>query len=251
MTKQEYNQPTKVWTNVDYTDTWAYKTIQAWKKKATEAGLVLEFPDDFPNDAAGQLEGLRRIDELTDLKKGPVEKTVTHLFRQLVHSRDSNNRPTSKECIYTQGQFNVLDYRGAPYGYEYKEGVYQEPNVVINTSRRYDQNTGKPIGNDKVLSGQRNVFWIELPKEKAARKKFIDNIIETTNSIKETIQYYYQDLGEHNFANKSDATFSYDEFVNCSIEELKDLSARGTGSKGTGYWRDNEGRLHDKDGNKI
>ena len=250
-TETTEQETTKVWKNVDYTQSWAYKTIQAWKKKATEAGLVLEYPYDFPNDPVGQLDHLRRIDGMTDLEKGLVEKTVTKIFRQMVNSRDSNNKPVSKEYITYSGEFNIKDRRGAPYSHEFKEGVYQEPNVVINTTRKYDQNTGEPLGNDKILSGQRNVLWIELPKEKAARKKFIDNIIESTDSIKETIRYYYQDMGEHNFANKRDASFSYDEFVSLSIDELKDLSARGTASKAPGYWRDRDGVLRDKDGNKI
>jgi hypothetical protein len=164
MSKQTSTEETetKVWINVDYTNTWAYKTIQAFKNKATEAGLVLE-PDKFTNDATGQLQRLR-----------------------------------------------------------------------------YNPETGAPIRQENVLSGHKNVFFYELPKEKAARKKFIDNIIESTNSIKENIQYYYQELDQHNFAVKSDATFSYEDFVNCSIEELQQLSARGGGSKSSGYYRDRE-----------
>jgi hypothetical protein len=39
-------ESTKVWNNIDYTNTEAYKSIQAWKEGATEAGLNLEFPKD-------------------------------------------------------------------------------------------------------------------------------------------------------------------------------------------------------------
>jgi hypothetical protein len=252
MSKQTSTEETetKVWINVDYTNTCAYKTIQAFKNKATEAGLVLE-PDRFPNDATGQLQRLRKIDEIANLKKGPVEKVITSMFRQLVHSRDKDNRPTNSEYLVISGEIYVTDYRGLKHSCEWKDGIFQEPYNVPNSSLRYNPETGAPIGHENVLSEQKNIFFYELPKEKAARKKFIDNIIESTNSIKANIQYYYQELGQHNFAVKSDATFSYEDFVNCSIEELQKLSARGGVSKSSGYYKDRDGVLRDRDGNKL
>jgi hypothetical protein len=252
MSKQtEEPTETKVWNNVDYTNTWAFKTIEVWKEAATEAGLVLEFPYDFPNDPAGQLERLRTIDNIAVTKKGPIEKVVTSMFRQMVHSRDKDGKPTSTECIYYSGEIYVTDYRGLKHSCEWKDGIFQRPGVVPNSSLRYNPETGAPVGQEKVLSGQKNNFFIELPKEKAARKKFIDNIISSTNSIKENIAYYYQELGQHNFAVKSEGTFSYEDFVNCSIEELQQLSARGGGSKSSGYYRDRDGVLRDRDDNKL
>jgi hypothetical protein len=39
--------------------------------------------------------------------------------------------------------------------------------------------------------------------------------------------------------------------VNSSIEQLKDMSARGGGSKGTGYYRDKDNVIRDRSGNKV
>lgn len=63
-----------------------------------------------------------------------MEKVVTHMFRQLVHSRDSNGKPTCRECIYYSGQIYVTEYRGLRHSTEWEEGRYLSPNVVHNTS---------------------------------------------------------------------------------------------------------------------
>ena len=50
---------------------------------------------------------------------------------------------------------------------------------------------------------------------------------------------------------RRDSTFSYDEFVNCSIEELRSMSFKGGGAKTPGIWRDNDGKLRDKFGQVV
>jgi len=50
---------------------------------------------------------------------------------------------------------------------------------------------------------------------------------------------------------RRDNTFSYDDFVNYSIEELRNMSFKGGGSKTPGIWRDAEGKLRDKFGQLV
>jgi hypothetical protein len=242
--KQTTESESKVWKNVDYTNTWAYRTVQAWKDAATEAGLVLEFPYNFPNTPASQLEHLRRIDSLS---KGEVKKTITSMVRSTSRSTDSSTKIVVKEYLTIGGQFQVTDFRGVPYSIEVLEGVYDRPNVVRNSDQKFNPNTGEPIGNSKILSGQKAVYDIELPKDPAKRKKLIDSIIESTDSDKDSVRYYYKDLE----AGFRDGTFSYEQFTDLSIEELRDLSKKGGGSKGPGYYRDKDNVLRNKDGNKI
>ncbi|MDW0199752.1 MAG: hypothetical protein QN778_04170 [Nitrososphaeraceae archaeon] len=246
MSKQT-TEKTKVWNNVDYTNTEAYRTIQAWKQAATEAGLALEFPDDFPNSPASQLQRLRELDAMS---KGEVKKTVTKMARLLYHSTE-NGKVVAKECLTVGGQFYITDFRKIPYSIEYDEGKYYKPNVVGNSNQKFNPDTGEPIGNSKLLAGQKLVYDLELPKDKAARKKFIDQIIESTGSDKDSIIYYYTQLNNTNMREKRDNSYSYEDFVNCSIEEMKDMNNRGGGSKGTGYWRDKDNKLRDKDGNLL
>jgi hypothetical protein len=67
------------------------------------------------------------------------------------------------------------------------------------------------------------------------------------------ILYYYKDIGPGNNPNagRRDGTFSYEQFTECSIEELKDLAGRGGGSKSPGFWRDRDGKMRDRDGNLV
>ena len=50
---------------------------------------------------------------------------------------------------------------------------------------------------------------------------------------------------------RSDSTFSYDDFVNYSIDELRNLSFKGGGSLTPGIWRDADGKLRDKFGQLV
>lgn len=238
----------KVWNNVDYTNTNAYKTIQEWKKAAAEAGLVLDFPKDFPNSAAGQLQRLRRLDGIA---KGEVKKVIISMHRQKVHSKDNNGVPTTSEYLTINGQFLTKDFRGVPYSMSFEIGKYFKPNVVFNSNVKYSPDTGQPLSSEKTLAGQKLIYDIELPKEKTAQKKFIDSIIEGTDSHKEDIKFYYMQLNTGNMREKRDGTFSYEDFVNCSMDQLKQMSDRGGGSKTSGYWRDKDNRMRDMDGNLL
>lgn len=249
MSKQQTNEEsTKVWSNVDYTNTNAYKTIEAWKQAATENGLVLEFPDDFPNQPAGQLQRLRKLDGIA---KGEVRKVITAMFKQEVHFKDKNNAPTTKEFLTYLGQFETTDYRGIPYAMSWEEGKHFEPKVVLNANVIYDQKTGLPLTSEKTLTGQIPIYDIELPKGEAAQKKLIDKIIQDTGTHKDNIKYYHKDLDVQNISGNRDGTFSYEDFVTSSIEQLKQMSGKGGGSKTLGYWRDRDGKLRDRDGNLV
>ena len=74
----------------------------------------------------------------------------------------------------------------------------------------------------------------------------IDEIIG--DNFPESIKYYFKSYDE---LARRDSTFSYEDFVNCSIEELRKLSFQGGGSLTPGIWRDNDGMLRDKFGQLL
>jgi hypothetical protein len=90
-------------------------------------------------------------------------------------------------------------------------------------------------------------YHLEIPKSKTERKKLIDEIIG--DNIPEDILYYFNNEDEP--MGRSDSTFSYDDFVNYSIDELRSMSFKGGGSKAPGIWRDNDGKLRDKFGQLV
>lgn len=232
-------------TGLGIEDTWATKTIEAYKDAAREAGQVLLYSkdsEDFPNDAVGQYEHLKRLQSLA--ATGKIDTVVTSMSRQLVRTKDKNNKVVTKEYLTIRGEFQATNYRGVPYGVEFLAGKHNRPNVVVNADQRFDPETGKPLRPEKILSGQSAVFTIEIPND-SKRKKIIDSYIGDNDP--NGIQFYYNQLGLGNHEDKSDNTFTYQEFTQLSIDELKRLSAKSGGGRSPGYWRDSSGKLHSRD----
>jgi hypothetical protein len=153
---------------------------------------------------------------------------------------------SKKEYLTYQGYYEVKDPRDVPYHANLEVGKYERPKIVVNPSRKYNPDTGIPIGSEFIFSGQETIYAIEVPKSKTERKKLIDEIIG--DNFPEEIKYYFK---SHNELARRDPTFSYDEFVNCSIEELRKMSFQGGGSKTPGIWRDNDNKLRDKFGQLV
>jgi len=232
-------------------ETFAGKTFQSWKDQAAKAGLVLRAPDGinpggFPENIWSQIRLFRRNIAITKDHK----KIITNMSRQLVTIKDEKGRPTKKEFLTYQGYWSGKTYKGEEYQANFEIGKYMKPKIVHNGNIRYDPKTGDPIGNEKTLSGQEIVYEIEVPKSKTERKRLVDEIIGD-NSFPEQIHYYYKSGDSDEPMPRRDPTFSYDDFVNYSIEELRNLSFKGGGSLTPGIWRDNDGKLRDKFGQLV
>ena len=231
------------------TETFAGRTIQAWKDQATKAKLVLRAPSDvtesgdFPDNVYSQLRRFRRI---ISKSKGEPKKIITHMARQLVNTRDDKGKPTKKEYLTYQGYYEVKDHRGVPDHANLEVGKYERPKIVANDNRKYNRDTGEPIGSEFIFSGSETVYTIEVPRSKTERKKLIDEIIGDNEP--ESIKYYFKSYDE---LARRDSTFSYQNFWECSIEELRKLSFQGGGDKTPGIWRDNDGKLRDKFGQLV
>lgn len=231
-------------------ETFAGKSIQAWKDQAAKAGLVLRAPQDttdsgdFPDRIYSSLKHFRRNIAITKDHK----KIVTHMARQLISQRDEKGRPIKKEFLTYTGYYSGITHKGEEYHANFEIGKYQRPKIVHNGDIRYDPKTGDPIGSEKILSGQETVWEIEVPKSKTERKKLIDEIIG--DNFPEEIHYYYKSTADEALPRR-DSTFSYDDFVNYSIEEMRKMSFQGGGSKTPGIWRDNDGKLRDKFGQLL
>lgn len=216
-------------------ETFAGATIQSWKDQATKAGLVLRAPatdtdsGDFPDNVYSSLRRFRRA---ISKSKGESKKVVTSMHRQLVSTKDDKNRPVKKEYLTWNGYYEVKDHRGVPYHANLEVGKYDKPKVVANPSRKYNPDTGEPMGPEFIFAGQETIYTIEVPKSKTERKRLIDEIIG--DNFPEEIKYYFK---SHDELSRRDPTFSYDDFVNCSIEEMRKLSHQGGGSLTPGMER--------------
>jgi hypothetical protein len=233
-------------------ETWCGKSFQAWKDAAREAGIVLRAPREadsggYPPRIYGQLRRFRRNLAITTKDH---KKVVTTMIRQLATTRDDKTgRPIKKEFLTYQGYYSGTTYNGEECHADFEIGKYDRPKIVHNSNLRYDPKTGEPIGNEKILSGQETIFTIEVPKSKTERKHLVDKII--ADNFAEEIKYYYKSNSPDEPMPRRDSTFSYDDFVNCSIEDLRKLSFQGGGSKTPGIWRDKDNKLRDKFGQLL
>jgi len=230
-------------------DTFAGASIRAWKDQAAKAGLALRFTStetdsgDFPDSIYSQLRRFRRNISITQNHT----KIVTSISRQLINTRDEKTgRPTKTEFITYRGFYRGTTRKGEEYHADFEIGKYQRPRIVYNSDIRYNPKTGEPVGDEKILSGSETVYTIEVPKSKTERKKLIDEVIG--DNFTEEIKYYFKSFDE---LPRRDPTFSYDDFVNCSIQELSKLSYQGGGSRTPGIWRDNDGKLRGKFGQLL
>ena len=230
-------------------ETFAGATIKAWKEQAAKAGLALRMPadvtdtGDYPARIYDQLRRFRRIISKT---KGKPRRVITHMARQLVNTKNEQGRPTKTEYITYQGWYEVQDHGGIIDHAPFEGGKYERPKIVANSSRKYNPNTGEPIGPEFVFSNSETIYTIEVPKSKAERKKLIDEIIG--DNFPESIKYYFKSYDE---LSRRDSTFSYGDFINYSIEELRKKSFEGGGSLTPGIWRDKDNNLRDKFGQLL
>ena len=230
-------------------ETFAGKSIKSYKEQATKAGLVLRMPSDasesgdFPDKIYSTLRLFRRNIAITKDHK----KIITTMSRQLVTTKDDKGKTTRKEYLTYSGYYRGTTHKGEEYHANFEIGRYQKPKIVHNGNITYDPKTGDPIGNEKILSGVEIIYDLEIPKSKTERKKLVDEIIG--DNLPENILYYFNNEDEP--MGRSDSTFSYDDFVNYSIDELRNLSFKGGGSLTPGIWRDADGKLKDKFGQLV
>ena len=230
-------------------ETFAGRTIQAYKDAATQAGLVLHSANegkDNGNFPERPYFSLRRFRTVISKSKGEPKKIITHMTRQLVSTKDDKGKPTKKEYLTYQGYYEVKDHRGVPFNADLEVGKYERPKIVVNDNRKFNRDTGEPVGPEFIFSGSEIVYTIEVPKSKTERKALFDKIIGDNEP--ESIKYYFK---SHDELARRDPTYNYDEFCSCSIEELRKLSFQGGGSKSPGIWRDNDGVIRDKFGQKL
>ena len=235
-------QVTKEFTKIDYTNTAAYKTIQAWKAEGITQEHKLESLHEY-----GQLERLRIIDSILRPEKG-IERMITRLTRQIVRQKDKLGKTISKEVLIIGGEFQGYSYYDEPFGMSFEEGVYRKPRMVkiYKGRQRIDPETGNDLGSYEA-SGSITEYTTEVPKDAAKRKALIDKIIDNSQGDPNDIKYYFKD----NVSGSRDPTFSYQQFCDSSIDDLLDLSKRGAGELGPGYFLDRDGKLRDKDGNLV
>ena len=115
---------------------------------------------DYPHDAYTNLRYIRRVNAVGKEHK----KIVKSISSVLVTERNEKGRPVKKEYLYYTEDLRTTNHKGIEYQAGFTIGKYTKPRIVPNGNITYYRKTGEPIGNDKILSGQRTVYEIEVPK---------------------------------------------------------------------------------------
>jgi hypothetical protein len=128
MSKQQTE--TKEWTNIDFTNTSAYRTVEAFRKEGITWSALDGGPNGepgIPDDEWGQLKRLRYLDGVAKPDKGPITKEIQALSRFIVRQLDKG-KMVAKEVITVQSQIKCYDWSGIQLSQTVLEGFLQKTN---------------------------------------------------------------------------------------------------------------------------
>jgi hypothetical protein len=193
------------------------RTLQAFSKEGLEA------PSAY---------GIKRRHDMFRAKykpaNGPLQVIIRQMVRQPVITIDEKGNAVKKD--YLTYSFDVIakDWLGNEMRVPDVEGYYTKPK--FHTTTRLNPETGDHI-EEKRHNGSIKVYDIELTEKN--RKKIIEDIInKSTGTIIDGITFYgkFPDspLGKGFRCN----LYTYDQFINSSIEELEKLGRKEGGPQG-------------------
>ena len=157
---------------------------------------------------------LRFLNEV-DIRKGPVERTVTAMYRLKAIDWTSPKRER-KEFIWYEERWTGVNWLGVPVNPidGHIEGRYSE----VVTRPVLDERTGEHI--DNAFDRTRETYYIPFST------KNVNEIIEkSAHSDKYGINYivkFGMEDGPDGFSMTTRNQFSYDQFANWSWEKLKE-----------------------------
>ena len=177
-----------------------------YNNRGYESFVKKGFTDIIPRPIYGPRDRMQQFLAKVDLRKGPLERTVTTIIR--LKSPDWNSeKHERKEWIYYFEDWTAKDWLGIPINpfSEHIEGRY----INALTRPKLDERTGEHIAN--VFAGTRETYYIPFSK------KNVDEIISnsahsTKDSIRFVVKFANEDATE--FAAQSMRNqFSYDMFL--------------------------------------
>ena len=188
-----------------------------YNNRSVESFVNNGFADAIPRSVYGPRDRMQQFLNKCDLRKGPLERTVTTIIRlKAPHWNSSTKKNERKEFVYYFEDWTAHDWLGIeidPFS-EHVEGMYTESLM----KPKLDERTGEHV--DNVFAGTRTAYYIPFSK------KNVDEIIassahSTKESIKFIIKFGVED-GPDGFTMSTRNQFSYEQFANWSWEKLRD-----------------------------
>lgn len=187
------------------------KTFESYEKEHLDAprGLIAE---------------KERLDKFKAKHKGKLQIIIRSMHRRPIVTYDKDGKAVIKDFLtYT------VDYLGKDWLdndiniLSHTHGVYRKPK--FRTSTKLNPETGDHEIKKEYDGEFEEVYYIELTDKN--RKQVIQDIINMSNgTLPENVMYYYHVPNSARGMGFRCSVFTYDQFINSSMEELENLARK-------------------------
>ena len=189
------------------------KTVELFTKEGVE----------LPNDIAGQKRHVDDFVRKVKEDKGPIQKIITTMKRIPKVVRDEKTGQARKiDVLEVHSELHGYDWKNNPLSVtDYYDGFYYMPMFRTVTKGR-DDDTGDLIL-EKQPNGIEKIHTIELTDKN--RRQIVDDFInKATGTYRDDILFYYQVPSSVKGAGHRDGSYTYDQFINSSPEEMENIA---------------------------
>jgi hypothetical protein len=179
-----------------------------YNNRSIESYVKNGFVDLIPRSVYGPRDRMQQFLNKVDLRKGPIERTVTTIVRLKTPDwNSSTQKHERREFVYYYEDWTGNDWLGIPIDpfSEHIEGKYLEALY----RPKLDERTGEHIAN--VYTGGRDTYYIPFTKKNV--DEIIANSVHSDKySIKYTVKFGSEDSTDA-VAQSTRNQFSYDMFL--------------------------------------
>jgi hypothetical protein len=152
--------------------------------------------------------------------KPPLQIIIKTMNRRQIITYDENGKPVKKEFLTYRADYHAKDWLGNDLWIRsHLHGQFKKPKFRVTTT--LDPETGEHVPK-KEYDGTVDEYYIELTDKN--RKQVIEEIINNSNgTIIDEILFYGHFLQSAKGIAFRSNTFTYDQFINSSFEELENL----------------------------
>lgn len=192
------------------------KTLEAFTKE----GL------DLPHDVRFEME---MISKFKAKANPPIQIIIKTMNRRSVVTYDKDGKAIRKEYLTYRAEYHSKDWLGNDIWIRtHLHGHFKKPKIRSIMEMNYE--TGEHIPR-KELNGSTDEYYIELTDKN--RKQIIEDIINNSNgTIIDEILFYGHFTNSRLGPSFRCDKYTYDQFINSSMEELERLGCKEGGPQG-------------------
>jgi hypothetical protein len=179
-----------------------------YNNRSYESFVKNGFPDIIPRSITGPRDRMKKFLNKVDMRKGPIERTVTTIVRLKAPDWNSSTKKNErKEFVYYYEDWTGKDWLGIPINpfSEHIEGKYTEALY----RPKLDERTGEHV--DNVFAGTRESYYIPFSKKNV--DEIIANSAHTDKfGVRYVVKFGHEDYTDAMISSTRNQ-FSYDMFM--------------------------------------